>query len=103
MTIHACLVCGENENGRRQLFNKRRTFIDCPKCGRFEISDALELEFSRPDPGTRERLPYLSAHIRQAPGGSVPFISSDNWEEFAASRSTTPLHEKGTKLLALIA
>jgi hypothetical protein len=80
--------------------------IKCRRCGRFEI-DGLSLTLlknKQMQAADQYLLPYLSAYTRQATDrGIVVRLDAANWLDLARGHTTTPVSQKLTKLLELMA
>ena len=100
-----CPLC--QREARLYLFNSIDASVKCEKCAAFRITRVLYDTMLRPDvlePETKELLPYLSAHTRQASErGEEIVLESNNWKVFASAHLNTPVSTKLTRLMELIA
>ena len=77
---------------------------DCDRCGKFRMTRQLERNLETAPAEERALLLYVAAYVRRmnAQGGARPLLGTNNWEEFARAHATTPVHEKISRLLALL-
>ena len=79
--------------------------IDCARCGRFTITDRLLTHFRAgvTEAEDKRLLPYLSTHARQETEKGSRVLLTMNWRDLARPHANTPVSEKATKLLKLVA
>ena len=101
-----CPICRRNAAIYDYPTKIDTSFVKCDRCGQFLMSGLLTSTLQAPDVTmTKEDqslLPYLSAYTRQiSEAGSVPLLISENWREFATTRTSTAVSLKVNKLLHL--
>jgi hypothetical protein len=81
-----CPLCQRRSLIRRVIY--REVFrVQCDRCGRFEIENALldhfRVAYEGNDPIFMEQLPKLAEFISRS--GGMPFLSADNWRTLASA------------------
>jgi hypothetical protein len=81
MTPCDCLLCRTRSTGRR---DELRVLIDCPMCGRFDLTTHAEVEWNGLKAGQQgAALPLLRDMIRAAPVGVVTALTGENVRDAA--------------------
>jgi hypothetical protein len=79
-----CPLCQRRSQIRR-IIDREVFRVECDRCGRFEIENALldrfRLAYEDEDKSLVEQLPRLSHFVGRA--GGMPFLSADNWRALA--------------------
>lgn len=93
-----CPICRESSNAEKTA--RSSYYVDCPRCGRFEIERKLTVDGFIPD----HLRPYLSAATRQATENGQRFtIVETSLREIAELDERTTVSEKLNKLLVFLA
>jgi hypothetical protein len=98
MPIDACALCSTAAAEAVSLHPKLALRVDCPRCGRYEITTNLkETLKSTPDQGL---LTSLAAHTKQASArGELVALDSSNWQQLADGHRHTPVEQKLERVL----
>ena len=98
MPAGACALCSTAEAEAVSLHPKPAVRVDCPRCGRYEITtDLQEMLRSAPDSAL---LTPLAAHTRQASArGELVALDRNNCEQLADGHRHTSVEQKLERVL----